>query len=395
MALYTPASRLQLRLFLFPSFLLLLMVLISKTLHHRLIILILLLLRISLSHNLHNILIHQFMIQPTTLRRMLGTLSPNQREIKISQHLRANVGAKTLHRRPLPNFRQNDRLGQIWTLTLPFGVYARHAQVFPHFSFQTIVFVRFPDVIPAIDAPDDGVRHARQLINLLDGNRIDLVIKVQTRHVLPIPHDNVHQLIHTNILPCEQIRTDNLILPHNLHRQLLRIGPELRQRHRGRKLHPPTRLLPKRHIRRTLIHPNTHRLQLLLQYLTMPIQSLLTSIKHDQNRVAAPRARNHFLSATFPVRRTFDNTRQIEDLDFTALVLHRSGYARQGGEFVRRRFGLGGGEGSEEGGFSDRGEADEGYAGVAEAFDVEAFPAASRGGVFDEEFVAEFGEFGF
>ena len=48
-----------------------------------------------------------------------------------------------------------------------------------------------------------------------------------------------------------------------------------------------------------------------------------TGVQDDQDEVARPRRRNDLPPATFPVCRTFDDTRQVQDLNPCSSVLHR------------------------------------------------------------------------
>mmetsp|Transcript_13950 Transcript_13950/g.26591 ORF Transcript_13950/g.26591 Transcript_13950/m.26591 type:complete len:210 (-) Transcript_13950:279-908(-) len=209
------------------------------------------------------------------------------------------------------------------------------------------------------------MRHPRQLIHLLHRNSINLIIKITTRLINPIPNNDIHQLIHRNILPRQQIRAHNPILPHDRCRQLGRIGSQLSQRHGRREPHPPSRLLRKSHIRRPLVQTYPHRLQFNLQYLPMAIQSFLPRIQYDEDGIGITGAGDDFLSSSLAVGGAFDDTGEVEYLDLGPFVVHGARDAGEGGEFVGGRFGFGAGEFALEGGFSYGGEADEGYAGVS------------------------------
>ena len=70
---------------------------------------------------------------------------------------------------------------------------------------------------------------------------------------------------------------------------------------------------------------------------------------------------------------TFDQTGQVEDLDFRATVLHHAGNARQRGEGVRARLRMSVGDLRNEGRLSNGGESDEGDRGITRFPDFEAF----------------------
>mmetsp|Transcript_18756 Transcript_18756/g.32246 ORF Transcript_18756/g.32246 Transcript_18756/m.32246 type:complete len:210 (+) Transcript_18756:666-1295(+) len=209
------------------------------------------------------------------------------------------------------------------------------------------------------------MRHPRQLIHLLDRNRINLIIKITTRLIHPIPHNHIDQLIHGNILPRQQIGTIDTILSHNLRRQFFRIGPQFRQWHGGREPHPARSLLFEGNVRRTLIHAYSHRFQFQFQYFAMAIQPLLSGVEHDEDGVGVACAGDDFLAASFAVGGALDDAGEVEDLDLGALVVHGARDAGEGCEFVGGGFGFGAGEFALEGGFADGGETDEGDAGVS------------------------------
>lgn len=103
---------------------------------------------------------------------------------------------------------------------------------------------------------------------------------------------------------------------------------------------------------------------------------------------------NHLSSSTFSLSGTFDNTGQIQELDFGVVVVDDTWDASQGGELISSWEWFCVGDGAEKCGFTDRGETDHAYSGVSESADFESLSF----GIFSlgfKELGSEFGEFGF
>lgn len=81
----------------------------------------------------------------------------------------------------------------------------------------------------------------------------------------------------------------------------------------------------------------------------MAIEPLFSGVEYDENGVGIAGAGDDFFSATFAVGGSFDDSGEVEDLDFGAFVVHGSGDAGEGCEFVGGGFGFGAGEGALEG----------------------------------------------
>ena len=165
-------------LLLLPGLLLLLVILVREALDEVAVVPVLLLLPVRLRDDLDDVLVEKLVCNPTSLGAMLGTLSPDQGKVKVTQHLGRHILAKGLHRRSLPDLGQNDGLGQVRRLSLSLGVDSRQPQVLPHFLLNQVIILRGADVQPLLHATDDRVRHPGELVDLFDSDGINLVVKV-------------------------------------------------------------------------------------------------------------------------------------------------------------------------------------------------------------------------
>ena len=79
----------------------------------------------------------------------------------------------------------------------------------------------------------------------------------------------------------------------------------------------------------------------------------LGGLEYHENHVRVLCYRDDLLTATFPLCSTFDDARQVEQLDFGIIVMNDSGNARQSGELICSRERCGVGDTCEQSGFSD------------------------------------------
>ena len=83
----------------------------------------------------------------------------------------------------------DDTTHSVRAFTLAFGVDAGEIEGFPDLLQQRVhVEVQFA-------AHDDRVRQTGEPVNLLNGDLVDLVVDVEAAHVLPLPNDNINELI--------------------------------------------------------------------------------------------------------------------------------------------------------------------------------------------------------
>jgi len=84
---------------------------------------------------------------------------------------------------------------------------------------------------------------------------------------------------------------------------LFRFGPEQRLRYSRSEAYATSGLsYAQRHIRRSLVQPNTDSLQFAFQNLTMLLQPLLSRVQHNQNGVGRASDGNYLLSTSRAVR---------------------------------------------------------------------------------------------
>lgn len=76
----------------------------------------------------------------------------------------------------------------------------------------------------------------------------------------------------------------------------------------------------------------------------MAIEALFARVEDDEDGVRISGASDDFASAAFAVGGSFDDSGEVEDLDFGAFVVHGARDAGEGGEFVGGGFGFGAGE---------------------------------------------------
>mmetsp|Transcript_2247 Transcript_2247/g.2888 ORF Transcript_2247/g.2888 Transcript_2247/m.2888 type:complete len:298 (+) Transcript_2247:79-972(+) len=293
--------------------------------------------RNKLSHlltNLHDILILQHMIPSTPLRLMFSTPPPNQSVTKLINQMLMQAITKLLDGRVTLRM-QDDGLLIIGHLAFRFSIDPNHVTPRPNFLHQLLQ-------IPLIRARDRHVvRHLIEYIQFFDRQRVNFIKHVQHGDITPIPFHYVNKLIHGDILPQNHLGATNLILlqhhPTNVNVHTLRLSHEL--------LIPHPALLALHHpdVRWRLIDPNAEGKQFRLDYLF--VSHGFRRVEHDEYEIARSRGGYDLTTAAFTIRGTFNNTWEVEDLDARSLVFHRAGYARQGREFVRRRFATGAGEG--------------------------------------------------
>jgi hypothetical protein len=113
------------------------------------------------------------------------------------------------------SLRQDDGLVEVWRTSPLLGVNSHHAQLFPNLLQQ--------DIEPELHMDRDAsiARVLRDLIDLLNGDGIDLVINVDALDVLPIALDHIDKLINVVVAPEGNMSVVHLVLVHDVHHHLL------------------------------------------------------------------------------------------------------------------------------------------------------------------------------
>mmetsp|Transcript_4693 Transcript_4693/g.12637 ORF Transcript_4693/g.12637 Transcript_4693/m.12637 type:complete len:272 (+) Transcript_4693:658-1473(+) len=107
---------------------------------------------------------------------------------------------------------------------------------------------------------------------------------------------------------------------------------QVRRLHRRGKRNTPAIFSPKYDVCRLFVEADAEPFQLVLDQAFM--KRRLGGIKRDQNQIARARDRNHLPPATFTVLGAFDDSRQVEQLNFGAAVVDGAWDTSQRGELV-------------------------------------------------------------
>ena len=104
---------------------------------------------------------------------------------------------------------------------------------------------------------------------------------------------------------------------------------------------------------------------------------VLERVNDVQDHVCASNHVEDFTASAFAFGGPFDETGQVENLDFRTAMLHHAGNAGQGGERVATGFGVCVGHLGDEGGFTNGRKPDQCNGGVAGLSDLKPFAAAA------------------
>ena len=159
-----------------------------------------------LLHNLDHILILQHMRQPTMLRAVLRAGSPHQRIVKLLQQVLRDLRDGALHGEAVSILAENDGLVEGRRLGSALGVDSKQSHVLPD-QFEDCVHVEIE-----ANRADRAVRETSQPIHVLDADRIDFVVHVETFDVLPVAFDHVDQLVHAIIIAEDHLGVVDSIL---------------------------------------------------------------------------------------------------------------------------------------------------------------------------------------
>lgn len=254
--------------------------------------------------------------------------APNHSVVEVLHQAGVDLRAEILHRVAPPCFREYHRVAQIGCASFLLSVHTDQTEVLPH-ELQKQVHIQVE-----LARDDSRMRQPCQLVDILDSHCICLVVHVEAANILAVALDHVDELVSRHLLAHEHVAVVHLVLLQDALHSPLRVFPEEALSHRRRELYPASRSLGQRDVRRALVEPQPHSLELLLQDGAVVLGALLAGVQHHQHEVGALCHGNHLSSTSPPVSSALDDSRQVEQLDLGALVVHVSGDARQRRELV-------------------------------------------------------------
>ena len=152
------------------------------------------------------------------------------------------------------------------------------------------------------------MRDLGQTVHFFHRDGINLIVHIQTRHVLAIPFNHINELVDGDVLTDCHIRVVNFVIFEELLDKLF--GESLCQIDCGRKVNSVTAggLLLEGRIEQRLVETNAKRLQLSS---ILNLQPPPSRIQHENDKVGSASGGDDLPSSTFSSL-TFDDTRQIK-----------------------------------------------------------------------------------
>eukprot|EP01139_Manchomonas_bermudensis_P010142 Amastigsp_a340011_380.p2 type:complete len:325 gc:universal Amastigsp_a340011_380:300-1274(+) len=269
---------------------------------------------------------------------------------------------------------QNKRLVKVGQPPALLGVHPREGQPLPDLLQQKI------EVHAPLAADDDRVGEARKTVQLLQPDRVELVVDVQRGDVFPVALDRVDELVDPVVAAEQNLRVVDFELEEQRRHQR---AVNFRQRHRRIELDASALLELDRDVRRRSVETDADRLELGLE--KTPLSVAFGRVHHDQNEIRGPGHADDLAPTAFALRRALNDPGQIEELNLRPCVVNHAGDACQRRELVRGNLRLGGGHFREQSRLAHRGEADHRHARVPNTAHVKALALpCSRLGPFDE-----------
>ena len=198
---------------------------------------------------------------------MLRAHAPHLRVFQSARQRVVYLIAEVFHRAPAAVVREHDGLVEVGFLSRLFRVDADQAHVVPRPSKEVV----HPEFHVARDA--DAVRAAAQGIDLLDRQRVDFVVHVQTPDVLAVALQDVNELIHGDVFAEQQLAVMDLVLREYL--QYRALG-HLRESARNDVVHLHAAAVLRFDVdaRRRLVQPQSHRLELSREDLLVRVRAV-------------------------------------------------------------------------------------------------------------------------
>ena len=326
---------------------------------------------VRLADDLEDVLVLEHVGEADALGAVLRRRAPDIGVVEDDEQLLGDARRRGLDRDAVALRREHDRLVEVRGAAAALAEDAHEAHGVPHARQQVV------EVQLEVHGHDDRVRLPRELLDVLERDHVDLVVDVEAPHVLAVPVDDVDELVRAVVAAEQDLAVVEPELVQDRVHRLRGVVAELRQRHRRVELDAARRLLHERDVRRRLVQPQPHGLELPLQDALVVVDALLARVQDDQNEVRRPRDRDDLLAPALAVGRALDDARQIQQLDLRVVVEDVAGDARQRREFVARGLALRARQRGQQARLADGGEADEGHAAVARLLDVEAVAAAA------------------
>ena len=137
--------------------------------------------------NLNDVLIHELLRQTTLLRTKLARAAPDHGITKLVQQALVDLHDARLDCEAVAILGQEERVVEVWQLTLLLGVDAHKLELLPNFVKQDV------NSEVKVDGNAAILRVGSELINMLNGHGVNLVVGVDAFHVLAVALDGVNQ----------------------------------------------------------------------------------------------------------------------------------------------------------------------------------------------------------
>jgi hypothetical protein len=205
---------------------------------------------------------------------------------------------------------QDDRLRVVGHPALGLGVHSAEVELLPHL-LQELVDV------PAVLRTDwAGVRNAVDQIELLDGDGINLVQRIDDRDVAPaLRFDHVNQVVDSRVASDSNIRVGHAVFAQH-----------------GLNVDAALLLLLEHNVGWALVDADAEAFQFVLD--NALVGKGLVDVQDDENQMARLRNSDDLSSTTLSVLGTLDNSGKIENLNLGTVVHDLAGYS---GELHRVR----------------------------------------------------------
>ena len=168
------------------------------------------------------------------------------------------------------------------------------------------------------------MRNGFDEIELLDRDLVDLVHNVDGRGVDSVSLDDVDKFVDRRVAAEDDVRVQDLVLVQD---RLDRLLVQVAQRDARADVESSPLLLAESDVGRFLVEPNAESLQLFLDFSL--VRQGLEAVQHDQDQIASSGSADNLSTASLSVLGSFDDARQIQQLDFRSFVLDDAGNTRE------------------------------------------------------------------
>lgn len=204
----------------------------------------------------------------------LAAATPDKRVLEVVLELLVDAVAYGLDRAASSLLGQHDGVAEVGLLPAFFGVDSHQGDAIPDGVEESV------DVELLVDTDDHGVWSTGQLIDVFDGEQIDLVVDEDGFDVLSIALDDVDQVVDVVIASADDISVVDFVL---LHDDLNHLFVEVGSGKQGSERHSSSLLLMDHDVRFFFVDSHAHRLEL-EEDLRLVLESL-QGIKHDKQKI--------------------------------------------------------------------------------------------------------------